>query len=340
MATFGLIEYQDASNEVRAIYDDIMATRKTDWINNFWKAIAHDPVLLKRTWESIKQIMAPGALDPLTKEMLYIAGSVTNNCNYCLASHTASARVQGITPAMPPTAKDAENLAAKPDGAARAASGSALPADSAIKQQPVALEVPVSVNGARAVDGSDKREPFSESTKTVLIFGSGAVIRLSSSVAPGQLLFLTNEKTKKEVVCQVVKSKNYRNVNGYVELEFTESVVGFWGMRFPGDRIGSAPQQVTPAPPVSVTPSVLPAKPVVPVSAVAVKDAAPKPSETKTVIPAVTKPEDLLPQKPVAPVAPLSSTLSLSFDPEAPLSVRTTPPPPPVVPVVLAVPVS
>src|SRR5256885_1247303 len=243
-------------------------------------------------------------------------------------------------PAMPPTAKDAENLAAKPDGAARAASGSALPADSAIKQQPVALEVPVSVNGARAVDGSDKREPFSESTKTVLIFGSGAVIRLSSSVAPGQLLFLTNEKTKKEVVCQVVKSKNYRRVSGYVELEFTESVVGFWGMRFPGDRIGSAPQQVTPAPPVSVTPSVLRAKPVVPVSAVAVKDAAPKPSETKTVIPAVTKPEDLLPQKPVAPVAPLSSTLSSSFDPEAPLSVRTTPPPPPVVPVVLAVPVS
>ena len=68
MATLGLIEYQDASPEVRAVYDDIMATRKTDWINNFWKAIAHDPATLKRTWESIKQIMAPGALDPLTKE--------------------------------------------------------------------------------------------------------------------------------------------------------------------------------------------------------------------------------------------------------------------------------
>src|SRR5437899_12344898 len=168
---------------------------------------------------------------------------------------------------MPPSVKDAENLTTKPDSPVRAASGSALPGDSAIKQQPVALEVPVTVNGARAVDGSDKREPFSESTKTVLIFGSGAVIRLSSSVAPGQLLFLTNEKTKKEVVCQVVKSKNYRSVSGYVELEFTESVVGFWGMRFPGDRISSAPQQATPAPPVSVTPSVLPAKPVVPVSA-------------------------------------------------------------------------
>jgi len=92
MATFKLIEYQDASPEVRAIYDDIMATRKIDWINNFWKGIAHDPATLKRTWESIKQIMAPGALDALTKELLYIAVSVTNNCSYCIASHTASAR--------------------------------------------------------------------------------------------------------------------------------------------------------------------------------------------------------------------------------------------------------
>src|SRR5438552_11587645 len=236
---------------------------------------------------------------------------------------------------MPPIAKDAENLAPKPDGSARATSGSG---DSAIKQQPVALEVPVTVNGARALDGSDKREPFSESTKTVLIFGSGAVIRLSSSVAPGQLLFLTNEKTKKEVVCQVVKSKNYRSVSGYVELEFTEPVVGFWGMRFPGDRIGSAPQQATSAPVANVTPSVLPAKPVAPVPAA--KDPAPKLTETKSTIPAAPKLEDLLPQKPVAPVAPLSSTLSSSFDPEAPLSARTTPPPPPVVPVVPAVPVS
>src|SRR5437588_5056679 len=187
-------------------------------------------------------------------------------------------------PAMPPTAKDAENLAAKPDGAARAASGSALPADSVIKQQPVALEVPVTVNGASAVDGSDKREPLSESTKTVLIFGSGAVIRLSSAVAPGQLLFLTNEKTKKEVVCQVVKSKNYRSVSGYVELEFTESVVGFWGMRFPGDRISPAPQHARPALAANATPSAVPAKPAAPVSAV--KEAVLKPAETKSTIPA------------------------------------------------------
>ncbi len=97
MATLGLIEYEDASPEVRAVYDDIMATRKTDWINNFWKALAHDPAALKRTWEDIKQIMAPGALDALTKELIYVAVSVSNQCNYCIASHTASARKKGMT---------------------------------------------------------------------------------------------------------------------------------------------------------------------------------------------------------------------------------------------------
>jgi len=100
MSTLGLIEYHHASPEVRAVYDDIMATRKTDWINNFWKAIAHDPVTLKRTWESIKQTMGPGALDPLTKELIYVAVSVANNCNYCIASHTASAVRKGMTPEM------------------------------------------------------------------------------------------------------------------------------------------------------------------------------------------------------------------------------------------------
>jgi AhpD family alkylhydroperoxidase len=100
MAIFGLIEYKDANPEVRVIYDDIMATRKTDWINNFWKALAHDPVALKRTWEDIKQIMGPGALDPLTKEMIYVAVSVTNQCNYCIASHTASAQKKGMTDEM------------------------------------------------------------------------------------------------------------------------------------------------------------------------------------------------------------------------------------------------
>ncbi|MGH9500626.1 MAG: carboxymuconolactone decarboxylase family protein [Terriglobales bacterium] len=100
MATFRFIEYKDASPAVRAVYDDIMATRKTDWINNFWKALAHDPVTLKRTWEDIKQIMGPGALDPLTKEMIYVAVSVSNQCDYCIASHTVSAQKKGMTDAM------------------------------------------------------------------------------------------------------------------------------------------------------------------------------------------------------------------------------------------------
>jgi AhpD family alkylhydroperoxidase len=100
MSTLGLIEYKDASNEVRAIYDDIMATRKTDWINNFWKAIAHDPATLKRTWEDAKQIMAPGSLDALTKELIYVAVSVSNQCPYCIASHTVAARKKGMTDAI------------------------------------------------------------------------------------------------------------------------------------------------------------------------------------------------------------------------------------------------
>jgi AhpD family alkylhydroperoxidase len=95
-----LIEYDDAPPAVRAVYDDIMRTRGTDWINNFWKVLAHDPALLKRTWEDIKQVMAPGALDPLTKEMIYIAVSATNGCEYCTYSHTASARAKGMSDAQ------------------------------------------------------------------------------------------------------------------------------------------------------------------------------------------------------------------------------------------------
>jgi AhpD family alkylhydroperoxidase len=100
LATLGLIEYVDASPEVRAVYDDIMATRKTDWINNFWKALAHHPATLKRTWQSVKEIMAPGALDARTKEMIYLAVSATNQCGYCIASHTAAARKAGMTDEM------------------------------------------------------------------------------------------------------------------------------------------------------------------------------------------------------------------------------------------------
>src|SRR5216683_1567471 len=232
---------------------------------------------------------------------------------------------------MAPIAKENDLLTATPESAARPSASAPVPSDNAVKQQPVALEVPVSVNGARTVEGSAKREPFSEATKTVLIFGSGAVIRLASSVAPGQLLFLTNEKTKKEVVCQVVKSKNYRNISGYVELEFTASVVGFWGMRFPGDRIGAPSQSsLTPSPaagspiaggapvaPRPVAPVLVPppangarkifeSKPAVP--AVVARDVEPRLSESKIVAPPASVIEIPAAPKPEAPASLVPAT--------------------------------
>ncbi|HJZ64402.1 MAG TPA: TonB family protein [Candidatus Acidoferrum sp.] len=225
------------------------------------------------------------------------------------------------------------------------------------KVQPVALEISVTVNGVRTVEGGDKREPFSETTQTVLVFGTGAVIRLNSGVAPGQLLFLTNEKTKKEVVCQVVKSKNYRSASGYVELEFTEPAIGFWGMRFPTDRIApAATQSVTPAPvkpaiasaPVE-TKTVLPtvqAKQVVlpaPTTALPPPVAVAPPPAPVAAVPVNAAPEDSEPTAPVAPpvVDPASEELkrqtarlqeqlsSLLFE-ETPVA---TPPPAPEQPV-------
>jgi TonB family protein len=155
------------------------------------------------------------------------------------------------------------------------------------RAQPVALEVPVTVNGARAIEGSDRREPFSETTQTVLVFGHGAVIRLASAVVSGQLLFLTNEKSKKEVVCQVVKSKNYRNVTGYVELEFTEPIPGFWGMRFPNERVSPVPaSHATPVSPVAASGS-----PVSPKAAPVV--ASPAPNAVKAAAPVLENHEVL-----------------------------------------------
>ena len=217
---------------------------------------------------------------------------------------------------MSPIVKENETLIAAPGSAHEA------PA----KPQPVALEIQVTVNGARTVEGSDKREPFSESTKTVLVFGNGAVIRLASSVASGQLLFLTNEKTKKEVVCQVVKSKNYSSVSGYVELEFTEPILGFWGMRFPNDRLG--PQSVSPA--SHAVPAAAQSQPLAPASprAPLAPPSAPLPAAsvaTKVVAP--------LPAS-VAPAAPRNHAPSLAPVPEK--SPASAPQPP--VPVIAAKP--
>jgi TonB family protein len=236
---------------------------------------------------------------------------------------------------MPPSAKEFDVIAAtSATPAARPAASGARPDDAAGRPQPVALEVPVSVNGARSVEGSDKREPFSESTVTVLVFASGAVIRLASTVVAGQLLFLTNEKTKKEVVCQVVKSKNYSNVSGYVELEFTEAVSGFWGMRFPGERGSASPAASAPAataapiaPPAAApkvpTPAASSAPKPVPVAS---KPAPPppvvmKPAQTsasqanaQVTLPraAETKPVTALP-KPAAPPIPVGTTTTTSL---------------------------
>ena len=100
MSIVKLVEYAEAPPEVRAVYDEIMRARGIDWINNFWKALANDPALLRRTWENVRQVMAPGALDPLVKEMLYVAVSATNGCEYCTHSHTAAARAKGMSDAM------------------------------------------------------------------------------------------------------------------------------------------------------------------------------------------------------------------------------------------------
>jgi TonB family protein len=209
-------------------------------------------------------------------------------------------------------------IAKEPD--AQNSSGPVSPVStSQPKAQPVALEVSVTVNGARTVDGSDKREPFSETTQTVLVFGNGAVIRLNSSVAPGQLLFLTNQKTKKEVVCQVVKSKNYRSVSGYVELEFTEPAVGFWGMRFPTDRIAPVATQPSAASPVSGKPAPVAASMGANVIPPAAEIKSPESRPFVAPVPAAGTPEP----KPVQ-VAPLSATLP---------TVQKTETPAPAVPV-------
>ena len=100
MALVKPVEYEDASPEVRAVYDDIRATRKTDYVNNFWKVLASDPATLARTWHETKAVMGPGALDPVTKELIYLAVSATNNCEYCVHTHHAAAGAKGMTPAM------------------------------------------------------------------------------------------------------------------------------------------------------------------------------------------------------------------------------------------------
>jgi AhpD family alkylhydroperoxidase len=125
------IEYADASPEVRAVFDDIKTTRNVPDVNNFWKFLAHDPAGLRRTWESVKQVMADGALSPLVKELLYVAVSVTNGCGYCIASHTASARKAGMTEAMFAELMGVVGMANETN---RLANGYRVPIDAAFEQ--------------------------------------------------------------------------------------------------------------------------------------------------------------------------------------------------------------
>lgn len=238
---------------------------------------------------------------------------------------------------MAPILKDAENPA-EPSSSATAAAASTPKAvgDGSTRTQPVALEIPVTVNGARAIEGSDKREPFSETTKTVLVFNHGAVIRIATPLAAGQLVFLTNEKSKKEVVCQVVKSKSGGGpASGYVELQFTEPALGFWGMRFPAAPAPSAaastsPAATTPAPPRPTTP-VAPA----PSAASQAPTVAPAPPAASAATPGAPvasipppTPKAVPPTPPVTPkpVAPAATT-------RTPAPVSFAPPPAPLPPV-------
>ena len=221
---------------------------------------------------------------------------------------------------MAPISKEAEALVASTTTPTPPAPNAKSPTETPTRPQPLALEIPVTVNGARTVDGSDKREPFSESSLTVLVFPQGAVARISTPLVPGQLIFLTNEKTKKEVVCQVVKSKPAGTSSGYVELRFTEPAPGFWGLLVPA----------APATPVAPRPAapVAPAAPkaILPAAPLASKPIAPKPvappatstPPVKLAVapPPIAKPEPQVPQS----VAPANPAPPISVAPPAPVA--------------------
>ena len=229
---------------------------------------------------------------------------------------------------MPPIVKDPETAVATPTSSASSITAAKPKDESTARPQPVALEVPVTLNGARTAEGSDKREPFSESTKTVLVFSHGAVIRLTTSLAPGQLVFLTNEKTKKEVVCQVTKSKNFRSATGYVELEFTEPAAGFWGMRFPTDRPapGAPALAVTHQAPRGTAPTVpAPLKTVPPHSPAGPVVA--KPLGPVSSVPPIPPP----PTTPAVALPPSPSSKPAAPDSAAPAHIVAPHPAPPVV---------
>ena len=232
---------------------------------------------------------------------------------------------------MAPILKELETTVA-PGNAASSGAPQGKPAnETAVRPQPVALEIPVTINGARTVEGSDKRAPFSESTQTVLVFPHGAVIRIATPLVPGQLVFLTNDKTKKEVVCQVVKSKSSGGAGSYVELQFTEPSLAFWGLQVPGPSAAPAAPRPVASAPVSGKPAAPPvtAKPAVTPKAVApraVTTAPPPP-----VVPPRAAPVNAVPLVPATEVPKLESpeTPKVSMIAEKPVAAPAVPRVPP-----------
>jgi TonB family protein len=243
---------------------------------------------------------------------------------------------------MAPILKEVESPAANTVTSSSAVPQSKPTSEAPARPQPVALEIPVTINGARTVDGSDKRVPFSESTQTVLVFPHGAVIRITTPLTSGQLVFLTNEKTKKEVVCQVVKSKSSGGTGAYVELQFTEPSLGFWGLQIPGgSATPSTPRPVAPpataankpttqADSGSAKPTVV-AKPVAPapVSAPPAKPVVPPPAPPAAIPPApinaappapmaIKQPSVVPAPEPLKPATPVASSSKGSLIPETP----------------------
>jgi len=218
---------------------------------------------------------------------------------------------------MAPILKELETPAPAPNAAAPATPHAKPSTEATTRIQPVALEIPVTINGAHTVD--DKRVPFSETTQTVLVLPHGAVIRTSTQLASGQLVFLTNEKTKKEIVCQVLKSKSTGSAGAYVELQFTEPSPGFWGLQLPGATAApTAPRPVAPAAPVAP-------KPAVPVAPIAAKPVAPAAKPVAPAAPPVPPMKPAVPTVSPAPVASRPESAALVV-PAPPVSVAPLPP--------------
>ena len=240
---------------------------------------------------------------------------------------------------MPPTQKESANSQDAPAAAPLKPSARANGwGQEAAKPQPVCLEIPVSVHGACNVEGSDRREKFHEATHTVLIFAGGAVLRLAASVSPDQLLFLTNERSKREIVCQVVKSKSYRNVSGYVELEFSEPCPGFWGVSFPGERsaagnagAGNVPAQGPATLPVAVNAESVAAPPL---PKVVLPPPAAGPAESYSSAPPITA-STAAAEIPSTPAEPLQPSASWSVDRIAVTQNKEEAPESPAIPAVI-----